>query len=237
MDINEICNEVDLIIANKDNRMDYKYIFLQLNGALTKKISYEEIVLLCETIIKIAKTKNRKLRRLEKDFWSFIDNIQFQIILNQELNIGENEELLSNTVYPILSKRMLSRLIGLAQEILELKDDNSKGSDLRRASSLSLLGEMIDYYQIPFAKNIFVNSINSKNNNEQYKALQGLENYYAVSEDEIEDDLIKTLNVIKTKTEDRTIASTCLQIQINAGIIDEMTALFEIDDWKEEHYD
>jgi len=235
--IKEICNEIDLIIAGEDNRIDYKYIFLHLDEALTKKISYGEIVLICETIIKIAKTKNRIIRHLEKDFWSFINNIPFQIILIQGLDISENEELISNTDYDNTSKRILSRLIGLVQEVIELKDDNSRGSDLRRSGSLRILGGMINYYHIPVAKNLFVGSINSKNKKEQYAALEGLENYYDVSEDEIEDDLVKILNVIKKETDDRTIASTCLQIQINAGIIDEMIAICEIDDWKDEHYD
>jgi len=235
-DILEVCNEIDLIIAGKDNRTDYKYIFLHLDDALTKKISYRQIVLICETIIKIAITKNRIIRHLEKDFWSFIIKIPFQIILIQKLDISENEELLANIDYDNNNKRILSRLIGLVQEVIELKDDNSKGSELRRAGSLKILSEMIKYYHIPIAKGLFVNSLNSKNKKEQYAALEGLENYYDVSEDEIDDDLVKILNDIKHKTEDRTVASTCLQIQINAGIIDEMIAVSEIDDWKDEHY-
>lgn len=235
-DIKEICNEVDLIIAGKDNGIDYKYIFRHLDDALIRKVSYVEIVLICKTIIKIAKTKNRIIRHLEKDFWSFINKIPFQIILVQGLDISENEELLSNTNYDNTNKRILSRLIGLAQEVIELKDDNSKGSELRRAGSLEILGDMINYYHIPVAKKLFMNSINSKNKKEQYAALEGLENYYDVSEDEIEEDLVKILNDIKNETDDRTVASTCLQIQINAGIIDEMTAVCEIDDWKDEHY-
>jgi len=67
--------------------------------------------------------------------------------------------------------------------------------------------------------------------------LEGLENYYEVTEDEIDDGLLKCLNEILKKTDDRTVASTCLQVQINAGIIDKFTAVCEIDDWKDEHYD
>lgn len=236
MDIKEICNEIDLIIEGKDNRIDYKYIFLHLDNALTNKIYYDDIVSICETILKIANIKNRIIRHLEKDFWNFINNIPFQIILIQGLDISENEELLSDTDYDNPNKRILSRLIRLVLEVLELKDDRSKGSSLRRAGSLRLLGEMINYYHIPVAKNLFVDSVNSKNTNEQYEALQGLENYYDVTEDDIDDDLIKILNDIKNETTDRTVASTCLQIQINAGIIDQMIALNEMDDWKDEHY-
>ena len=234
--IKEICNEIDLIIAGKDNRIDYKYIFLHLDEALTKKISYNETILICETIIKIAKTKNKILRHLEKDFWSFINKIPSQIIIIQGLDISENEELLPNTEYHNTSKRILSKFIELVQEIIGLKEDNSKGSGLRRAGSLKLLGEMISYYHIPIAKSLFADSISSKNKEEQYAALEGLENYYDVSEDEIEDDLVKILNDVKNETDDRTVASACLQIQINAGIIDEMIAVIEIDDWEDEHY-
>ncbi len=236
-DINGICREIDLVIDGANNSIDYKYIFLHLDEALTKSISYDEIELICDTVIKIAETKNRIIRHLEKDIWSFINRIPFQIILLQGLDIEDNEELLSKTNYDNTSKRILSRLIGLAQEILKIKDDNSKGSDLRRAGSLKLLVEMINYFHIPVAKKLFVDSINSKNVKEQYAALEGLENYYNVSDDEIEDDLVQNLNIIKKNTVDRTVASTCLQIQINAGLIDELKAAFEIDDWKDDHYD
>ncbi len=236
-DIKEICNEIELIIDGKDNKSDYKYLVFYLDDALNQKISYAEIVMICETILKIAKTKNRIIRHLEKGFWRSIEKIPFRIMWMQVLDIGKNEELLSNTDYDNMSKKILSRLIGLAQEVIKLKDDNSKGSDLRRSGSLRILGEMINYYHIPVAKSLFVDSINSKNKEEQYAALEGLENYYDVSDDEIEDDLIKNLNIIMKETTDRTVASTCLQIQINAGIIDEMTAVCEIDDWKDEHYD
>ena len=95
---------------------------------------------------------------------------------------------------------------------------------------------MINYFHIPIAKGLFVASITSKNGKEQYAALEGLENYYYVSEEEIEDELVEILNGIKDETEDRTVVSTCLQILINAGIIDEMMAQCEIEDWKDEHY-
>lgn len=235
--IKEICKLIDQIIDGSDNKIDYKYIYLHLNEALTKKISYDDIVLICETVIKIAKTKNRIIRHLEKDFWDFVNKVPFQILLIQKLDITENEELLSNIDYDKTGKKILSRLLRLIQEILEIKDDNSKGSDLRRSSSLRFIGDLINYYHIPIAKELFIKSINSKNIKEQYTALEGLENYFSVSDDDIEDDFIQNLERIKDETEDRTVASTCLQIQINAGLIDEMTAVLEMDDWKDDHYD
>lgn len=236
MNIQQICSEVDQIIAGKNNQVDYKFIYYNLEDALTMELSYLEIDLVCETTVKIAKTKNRILRHLEYDFWDFIYKVPSRIFNQHKFKVGKNEELLSNTEYKKPGKKILSRLLGLVQEIIELRDDHSNGSNLRRSGALKLLGKMINYYCIPFAKNMFIDSINSKNKDEQYEALRGLENYYETTEDEIEDDLVNTLNDIMTDTDDRSVASTCLQIQMNAGIIDEMTALFEMDDWKEEHY-
>jgi len=236
MSIKEICNEIDLIIAGTDNRKDYKNIYYSLHSALTRRIIYSDIALICETILKIAKTKNKILRYLEKDFWGFVNAASLKIIFSKKIVLGENEELLANTCYDNINKRILSKIVGVVEEVIGLKDDNSKGSELRRSGALNVLADMICYIHVPVAKRLFLDSINSNNQKEQYAALLGLENYFSFSNDEIETDLVDALDKIKDETDDRAIASTCLQIQINAGIIDEMVALDEIDDWKDEHY-
>ena len=234
--ITEICTEIDLIIENKDNKNDYKYLYSDFSHALSGKIEYSAIIIFCDTVIKIAKTKNRRLRYLEKDFWDFINKLTFQLIIIQEIDILENEEIESNIDYKNQGKKILSRLIGLSKEILELEDDNSKGSEIRRASALKLLADLTNYYNILNVKKIFLNSTKSKNKSEQYNALEGLENYYEVTDEKIDNELINVLNEIIRETNDRSIASTCLQIQINAGIIDELTAVHKIDNWKDEYY-
>lgn len=184
--IKEICNEVDLIIAGKDIKINYKVIFLHLEIELTQKIDYNDIELLCETVVKIAGIQNRKLRQLENNFWNFINKIPFIMVFAQNIKINDNEKLLPNTDYEDAGKKILSRLVGLAQEIISLKDDNSRSSDLRRSSSLKLLEEMEHYYNIPIAKELFENSIKSKNRNEKIVALEGLDKYYQVTDDELE---------------------------------------------------
>ena len=233
--IKEICREIDLIIEKKDNKNDYKYLYSDMLNVLKGKIDYSEIVIFCNTVLLIAKTKNRILRYLEKDFWDFINKMPFQLLLIQRIEISKNEIIESNTDYDNQGKKILSRLIGLSKEILELPDDNSKGSELRRSCSLKLIADLINYYEVTDARNLFINSIKSRNKGEQYNALLGLENYYEFTDDDIDDELIKTLNEIIKNTVDRTVASTCLQIQINAGIIDEMIAVSVMDDWKDDH--
>ena len=60
-------------------------------------------------------------------------------------------------------------------------------------------------------------------------------NYYDIVDDKLENKILEALKDIADKTDDRTVASTCLQIQINAGLINEMTAVHQIDNWKDEH--
>lgn len=235
--IKEICRLIDQKIEGSVKRNDNSYIYIYLMEALAGKLSYDDIVLICEKAVEIAKTRNRGIRHLEKYYWKFINNVPLKILFIHKPNIAENEELLSNTDYDDTDKKILSRLLGLAQEILEIKDDHSKASDLRRSSSLRIVADLFDWYHIPFAKKLFVESINSKNQEEQYTALEGLERYFSISDDVPEDDLIQQLKRIKDETDERCVASTCLQILLNAGLIDEMTAVLEMDDWDDDPFD
>ncbi len=232
----EICQVIDQIIEVSDNKPDYQYLYNHLKKILATKFSYDDIALICETILKMAKTKNRIIRHLEKDFWDFIQDVPSNTIMHYKHRIAKDEELVANTDYKKPGKKIASRILGLAHEIMEIKDDNSKASGLRRSGSLSLIGDLICYYKIPFAKKLFVDSINSIDPDIQYAALQGLENYYSFTNDKIEAALLKNIQRIHKKTDDRTIASTCLQIQIEAGLINQLTAVFRMDDWKDKHY-
>ncbi|MCF8459066.1 MAG: hypothetical protein K9H62_24290 [Bacteroidales bacterium] len=237
MNLKEICHEIDLIIDGKDRKIDNAYIYVFLQTALHKKIRYPDVDLVCDTVVKMATTKNARIRNLEKDFWRFVNDLPIQIILIQGLDIGEDEVLEANLDYPDQNKKILSRLLGMSLEIFSLPVDKSKACGLRRSGAIKTVSELSQYYQIPTAKQLFLDSIRSKNADEQYAALIGLENYYAMEEEDLEEGLIDTLDEIMAETDDRTVASTCLQIQINAGIIDELSAVFQMDDWKDEHWD
>ncbi len=233
--ISGICDEINLIIDNQYNNAEFKHLSTEFRYAIQAEIEYSDILVLCDTVIKVGKIKNRKLRYLEKEFWKFITEIPFRILIH-EGDMLEDEEIKSNTDYSNPKKKILSRLIGLSKEILEVTDIKTKSNEFRRTSALKLIAEMVNYYNISDVKNIFLNSIKSKNKSEQQIALEGLESYYQVTENEIDEDLIKVLNEIFKQTNDRIVASICLQIQINAGIVDEFDAILQLDDWKEDHW-
>ena len=157
MTIKEISKQIDLVIAGKVKKEDYDRIYYSLNGILTRKISFSEIELISKTIYKIAITKNRILRHLEKDFWAFIIRVPSKIISlhyndienNIYIETEEYEELLPNTDYKNENKNILSHLIRLSYRILTLKGDKSNGCDLRRSGSINLIDEINCYFQIP----------------------------------------------------------------------------------------
>ncbi|RLE18742.1 MAG: hypothetical protein DRJ14_02750 [Acidobacteria bacterium] len=235
--ISRICEEIDWIISNKDYKQDHKRLPLDLwDAVLHRELLYFEIDLFCITILKIANAKNRKLPYLERELWDFINNLPVYISRKQNLKISEEEELDFCIDYPNEGKKMLSRLIGLSKEILEFPDDHSKRNETRKSGSLRLLAELTRHYCIPGVKELFLNSVGSKNPQEQYCALEGLMNYYDGKGDEVDNGVIQALDKIIKETEDRSVVFICLQIQINAGIISEMSAVFAMDDWKDEHY-
>lgn len=233
--IKEICDQINRFIAGQNRDIDSRSIRFNLNNFFKEKIGEHDLALFCDCLVKIAKTKDRKIRKTEQCFWNYVRFLPLDLEMqtdNDKNDEDEWEELLSNTPYADRKKRKFSKLLGLAEEILKLKKDRSRASEMRRAASLELISEIMEYYIIPTALPLFWKSLQSENKGEQYAALEGLANYYAYTEDEIDSGLIEILNGILSETDDRFIASTCLQIQINAGIIDEGTALWELDEWK-----
>ena len=235
--VKEICKLIDLIIAGKDPGVDYRVINNHLSEIRIEKITYQDVLLACETVLRIAKTKNRVLRYLEGDFWRFVNTIPNEIVTTYGLGDDRKTELLPNVDYETITKKILSRLLGLALEVLELKDDRSNASVLRRTKAIELVANLLWYFRIPGAKELLIASLKSKNDREQFVALMGLGSYYESADETIDKGLLRTLNSIKRRTKDSIVVSTCLQIQIDAGLIDERSALDELDDWKYEQND
>lgn len=238
--ITMICSEINNILVNekivKEKKINITTLSCDLRAALFQDISYDQINEFCELTLKIAKTKGRIIRNIEKNIWLEISELPFRLISNLDIEIKENEEISSSCDYENGIKKIFSRILKLSLEVLKIDDDKSNASDNRRSGALKYIGEMLNYYNIPDSKNIFLESINSTNKQEQYFALTGLEIYYATTEDKLSKKTITELNKIIKQTDDRTVASTCLQIQINAGIIDELSAVCSIDDWKDENW-
>lgn len=70
---------------------------------------------------------------------------------------------------------------------------------------------------------MLVNSVKSKNKSEQCAALKGLGDYFKNVDDEIDDDLVDTLDEIVEEHKTEAIIDLCIIIKYNAGIYDEFS--------------
>jgi hypothetical protein len=63
-------------------------------------------------------------------------------------------------------------------------------------------------------------------------AIKGLGNYYNSVDEEIDPDITKKMDDAIDRSNDRSFVFTCLEFQINAGLISEFSAMCQMDDWK-----
>jgi len=216
--IDEICSGIYGVLEDKNlKKADCYTLLADLNAAMYSKIDFIQLNQLCEIILKIAKTKNRAIRFVESSLWDEIPHLLYNLIDNYDLDLDEEEELKPDVKYSNEAKKMLSRLLQLSYEALSLNDDKSKAGEVRREGALKLISELVEYYIVPESKALFLNSLKSSNKREQYFALIGLQNYYAACDEKIDADLIENLANLFDVTDDDSIASTCLQIKVNAG--------------------
>lgn len=236
--IPQICSLVNLIIAKKADKEAHQSLYFDLNNIANKNITYLDIVKLCDIILLMAKTKNRVIRYIEAYFWSPILVLSYLLIQRSdtEVTIDENEELLPNEAYASEHKKILSYVLGLCFQILNMKNDETQNSYERRSNALETIASLLNYYVIKGAKSLLLISIVSKDNKEQYLAFEALSNYYNIGEDELEEELIEKLNTLAKETDNQDTASSCLQILIDAGIINEFEAICRMDDWKNKNW-
>lgn len=234
--LKEICEAVDMIIENKDGANDYKNFHLDLYSALQKVLDFDEIVLFCDAVLRMSTAKNRRLRYIEKDFWDFIKRVPIQLLHVQKIDFVQAEVIEAGVSYDNEGKKILSALLDLSKKILELPGEKSVVSGYRKAAALDFVSLMINYYDYQEAGSLFLKSIVSNNKKEQLSALVGLETVFEYTDEEIGQELVDALNSIIRETDQRIIASSCLQILINANVIDTFEAVCIIDDWKERNY-
>lgn len=231
----ELCEVIDLIIAGTAPKGAHRLLYFQLSDALSYGASLEDVKLLCETAIKLAHSKGRIIPHTENRFWDFLSALPLvlpisSVLSNKSFKMNENETV------PNEENAVIDELMKLADKILSTKKENTARYIARISAVIHLLSNLLLRYDVPKAKDIIIELIDSENTEIQFNALTALENHFINSDDELSEDLIEKLDDIAYDTTDRTTFVTCMEIQINAGIIDEMTALSSLDDWKERNY-
>lgn len=235
-EILEFCNSDT--IPYKENKRQLVKLFHELREV--KFINEEEIKILISLHRELSKIKNRKATYIEEE-------IARLILVDLPFSIGMEDENIPEDIIEELkeeykkkertSVKMSSELLKYGKEVIGSKEDKSKRYKKRIKEIIRMLNELQEFYYIKGIKEIFKSKIEDKDGDLQFFALYGLEIYYAhESADELTKEEERKLEEIIESTKTREIASTCCQILINSGKIDEFGAMMRIDDWKERNW-
>lgn len=188
----------------------------------------------------LSKLRNRKASYFEERIASAIlTELPFRIRMRDEQIPEDTPEELSelDVSETRMTIKMSAELLKYGKEILASKDDKSKRYKKRLKEALRILTSLNDFYEIKGIKEMFMSKIDDKDEDVQFFALCGLESYYVqVNADKLTESEENKFDEIIKSTKTRETATTCCQILINAGKIDEFGAMMRIDNWKDRNW-
>lgn len=239
----ELCGRIAELC--EDPEYEYRKVkneLIQLFQELERE-SINEIGDLLEVIDlhrRLCKIKNRKASYIENEIGRrILVDLPFSIRMDDEaIPEGEVEKLQDKyDSDERIALKLSSELLKYGKELMSSKEDKSKRYKNRIKEGIRMLNELQQFYEIEGIKEMFKSRITDKDKDLQFFALYGLEIYYehenvAELKKEEEEELERIIN----STKSRETASTCCQILINSGKIDEFAAMIRIDDWKDRNW-
>lgn len=239
----EVCERITKICENPEYEYkEFKYELIQLVEEL-KRSRINEVVDLMKVIElhrRLCKIKNRKASYIENEIGRrILVDLPFSIRMDDEEIPEEIVEKLQEKYdsNERVALRLSSELLKYGKELMSGKEDKSKRYKNRIKEGIRMLNELQQFYEIEGIKEIFKSRITDKDSDLQFFALYGLEIYYAHENvDKLEKEEEEELEKIIESTKSRETASTCCQILINSGKIDEFGAMMRIDKWKDKNW-
>lgn len=236
-EILQICQSKDKL--DRKNRDKLYKLFEALRWAKVKTMT--DLKDLLDLHRELSKTKNRKANYWENEIARLIlVDLSFSVNAKHLNESIEEEEPVLKVDYEETAPvpvQISAELLKYGYEILDSPADKTKRYKTRVKEAIRLINELQRFYIIPEIKSLFFSKVTDKDEDVQFFALVGLEEYYSFKNAEKltkkEEALLE--QIIKS-TKVREIASTCCQILINVGKRDEFGALGRIDDWKEENW-
>ncbi|MEA3548802.1 MAG: hypothetical protein U9R66_14210 [Thermodesulfobacteriota bacterium] len=125
------------------------------------------------------------------------------------------------------------KLVDFSREVFQLHIPRDAFNSKRKSLALELIGKVAVYYDIPEAYELCTAALQSKKKSLVLAALEFYEIHWHGQDRSLSPELITQLNEIISKTKDRSVAVTALNLQVEAGVASELEALSRIDDWKE----
>lgn len=224
-------------IPNKKSKEERYQLHSDLEE--TKIKNEEDLMILLSLHKELYTIRNRRASYLENEIGRLLINRLIRKFRWEDKEVPEGiiETLKENyTKDDRLSLRLSSIILKYSKEILESKEDKLKRDKNRMTEAIRWLDGLQSYYEVEDIKEIFLSKIEDKDDDLQFFALCGLENYYAHSEVEplTKEEEERLENIIKT-TKTRSSVTACCQILISTGKIEEFGAMMRVDSWKDKN--
>ncbi len=235
MNIKEICEQIITFYNQKQIDTKEDYFVLRYVGNLREQVdkiglSPRNLQHILEVTSRIALSSTRPRKQLlEKELLRYIAFLPYKL-WNKKNRELQNE-------HSDIDHKLADLLIQFAKEMYLVKNQRDAFSGSRRGYTIQILQYITLYFkEIPDFLELAKKSLKSKGKSEFLEAIEALELYCEERGESIDDEMIEILDKRILKTKHRTEAVAALNLQIKAGLIDELDALDRIDEWKEKNY-
>lgn len=124
-------------------------------------------------------------------------------------------------------------LVDFSIEVFKIEIPRDNFNSKRKSMALELIGKVAAHYCVPQITELCILSLKSNKSTLIFAVDDFFEVHRHDQDLSLSDEMVKQLDVIITKTKDRYVAVTALNLQVKFGVIGELTALSKIDKWKE----
>lgn len=169
---------------------------------------------------------------------SRISNYTLDEFLNRMANWGYKvywaEEKWETAKFEAFKTKLIDFTLTMLKTI---KRSKTKTSDNLRAYLFRLIANILSMELRPDFLPILEEAMIVMDTDEQFFALEALKNYFSWEGTTLSKDLITKLDMIVATTKVRSNASNALDVQLHAGVIEQIDAVVAIDDWKDRNRD
>jgi hypothetical protein len=128
---------------------------------------------------------------------------------------------------------MALKLVGFSMEVFQMQNPRDAFNNKRKGLAMDLIGRVGSYYDVPEAIELCTAALQSNKKTLVLAAVELYENYRRGRNLSLTPEMVHRLDDVISKTKDRSVAVTALNLQVETGLISELEALSRIDEWKE----
>lgn len=236
MEIKELCDRITELyenpdIENQERGLAVRLIY-QLQGEIkAEEFSNNDLIPILETTTKICSTKRNLKQVLENELLSLITYLPHKLWMKQSKGKSQYFEKDSQN----REWQIAQSLIDFSKKIYEINLDRDSFAGKRRGYSIQILESLSNYFDIPEFMELCLKSLKSKSKNEFLDSIECLKEYYKEKNIVPTEDVISIIDKRIEKTKHRVEATGGLILQVETGLISELSALSRLDDWKEKN--